>query len=263
MNLLLIYLVIIIFNIKLKKIRADIGGKISLERFKLFNKIYFHTREQLFKIDETSTFVLWSILIIRYILPIIILLYSVLNGFRDFVVYVGLIVIIESLLVYYFYSNRKTHIRIFESNIYQIYKYINNMKSAGVTTQKLILKLPTIVEDERLKKNLINFAAHYYAKNDYNAAFNEHITRYYGSEDADILDSTLRQGLEVGDVHTNSEEAEALMLDKAMALRDYETELIRKYYIGIGLLYTAIIVIFSGYPVIIQTIEGLKNIFSN
>jgi len=238
--------------------------KISIiERLHFLRRIESSAREKFLRLDEQRAIVINSYIFLKFGLLPVLLLFAIPQGsaiiVKTIIIYIILIFYLEFLIS----RNQKAHERVFENYSYRIFKFINNQREAGVPTQKLITKLHLSVRDEKLKKRLISFAAEYIAKNNYEEAFRNNIMRFYSSADARFLDSALRQGLNVGDKYSVTDEAEALMFEKYIAYIDYETEKRKVKMVFIAMLFAITLLGLIGYPLVLDMIKALSIIFSN
>lgn len=233
------------------------------ERFNLLSNIYDRTAKKLLKVDEERIWVIYFFIFIKYFLPMLILIGLATSSQKDYIRYgivTILMIVLPELVVQ---KSIRDHEKKFESYAYKLFKYINNQKSAGVTTHKIIVKLHKVVDDdEKLRNRMISFAAEYIATNDYNESIKKHLLKYYGNADALALDNALRQGLEIGDAFTDSEGYEKLMFQKYLNTIDYETEKQKLHSIFSALMFSMATVGLVGYILFVDISEGLITIFS-
>jgi len=234
-----------------------------LRKMNFISKIEKEAREKFLLMDEERAEFIYVYLFTRYGLTSFVLLLGLFQN-REMVIK-ALVVIPFILLTLEFYINTKIkqHEKTFENYSYKIFKFINNQRTAGTPTQKLISKLHLAVTNKKLKKRLISFAAEYIAYNDFDSAFNTHIMRYYSSGDARMLDSALRQGLNIGDLYTVSDNEEELMFEKYISYIDYETEKKKIQTVLVAAMYSVTLIGIVAYPLVLDVLDSFSVIFSN
>ncbi len=236
-------------------------SKTLYDRFNLLQKITDKAKAKFLLLDEERMVYINTYLIMRYVVPVVILLLSFMQGIAFLGRAVIAIPIILILPEIYIYFKRKEHVKSFENYSYKIFKFINNQRSAGVPTQKIITKLHLVVKDKKLERRLISFAADYIANNDYSSAFKKHITKYYSTGDALAVDNALSIGLNVGDRYALSDESESLMFDKYLAYIDYETEKQKLKSVFVAALFALVLIGLVGFPLVLDMIKSVEIIF--
>ncbi|MBI9013848.1 MAG: hypothetical protein JEZ08_16560 [Clostridiales bacterium] len=212
-------------------------------------------------LDEERSIVINTYLLMKYVFPIVIFFIAMMQGIDV----VGRAVIVLPIIwispEIYIKVKQNQHVKSFENYSYKLFKFINNQRSAGVPTQKIITKLHLVVNDEKLKKRLISFAADYIANNNYDESFKKHIKKYYSTSDALAVDNALSQGLNVGDRYTISDESEELMFDKYLAYIDYETERKKFKSVLVASLFAFTLLGLVGYPLVMDMFKSIEIIF--
>lgn len=245
----------------------ELGNKKKREPFlrkiDIISKVEKKTREKFLRLDEEREYFIYLYLLMRYGLTTFIFIMSIFQGGE--IIVKALIVIPFVILSSEFYisSKIKQHEKTFENYSYKIFKFINNQRTAGAPTQKLISKLHLAVNDEKLKRRLISFAAEYIAYNDFDVAFDSHIMKYYSTSDARMLDSALRQGLNIGDLYTISDNEEELMFEKYISFVDYETEKKKLQTVVVAAMYSITLISIVAYPLVLDVLNSFSVIFSN
>jgi len=245
----------------------ELGEKKRKKKF--FIEINFIRREEekarakFLLLDEERNSIIYLYLFMRYGLTSLVFFSGLAQGGEYFIKAVSIIPIVILLPEFYVKSKITEHEKAFENYSYKIFKFINNQRTAGVPTQKLISKLHLSVTDQKLKRRLISFAAEYIANNDFDVAFNTHIMKYYSTGDARILDSALRQGLNIGDIYTFTDNEEELMFEKYMSYVDHETEKKKIQTVIVAALYSITLIGIVAYPIILDVLESFSVIFSS
>lgn len=234
-----------------------------LSKINFINKLEIEARERFLLLDEEREQFIYLYLFARYGLTTIIF---ILGLFQYDEMFLKALIVITIIIVnqeLYIRIKIKQHVKTFQNYSYKIFKFINNQRTAGTPTQKLIGKLYLAVSDEKLKKRLISFAAEYIAYNDFDLAFETHIMRYYSSSDARMLDSALRQGLNIGDLHVISDNEEELMFEKYISYIDYETEKKQVQTVLIAAMYSVTLIGLVAYPLLLDVLDSFSVIFSS
>ncbi len=233
------------------------------ERIKIVADIYEKTSNKLLLVDEERAPVIYTVIFLKYVFPIVLSVYTLIVTPESIGRLILVLIFLELLPEMMIKKSIKNHQKKFEAHAYKLFKYINNQKTAGTTTHKIITKLHKVIdEDEKLKNRLISFAAEYVTHNKYDEAFQNHILKFYHNADALALDSALRLGLEIGDAFTDSEGYEKLMFNKYMNTVDYETEKKKMHSVFSAFMFSIPTIALIGYVLYVDISEGLTTIFS-
>lgn len=236
-------------------------GLKSLNLKVVFN-LYAKVKRKFLLLDEERDAFIISYMIGRYIFPVVILIGAIPMGFSGItraVVGGGCFIM---MLEAYLAIKQKDYQKHFENHSYRLFKFINNQRSAGVPTQNIITKLHMAVSEPKLERRLISFAAEYITKAKYDDAFQNNIMKYYSTNDARALDVALRQGLNIGDKFSISDEAEELMFEKYMAFIDHETEKKKMLNLVIAIFFAISLIGIVGFPLIMDMFNAVETIFS-
>ncbi|MBE0451618.1 MAG: hypothetical protein IBX70_12340 [Clostridia bacterium] len=233
-----------------------------LNRLNVFERAISEAKRKFLLLDEERKEFIALYVIFKYFVPGLMIIFALTQG-GTYIIRTA--IVIPVMLIgpeIYIKNKQKEHEKLFENYSYKIFKFINNQRAAGVPTQKLITKLHQTVDNQKLKRRLISFAADYIANNDYSSSFNEYIMKYYSTNDARLLDNALRQGLNVGDRYSVSEDEEQLMFDKYISYIEYETEKRKLKLVFIAALFSLVLVVLVGFPLALQVKEALLSIFN-
>lgn len=250
-----------ILAIKAKKDNKSKSSK--LMQLELVIKLLDQTRKKFLLMDEDREVVVVAYILAKYVFPVIITIIAIPLGLSGIArALIGSFLFI-SMIDTYMSFKQKDHQKHFENHSYRLFKFINNQRSAGVPTQSIITKLHMAVKEPKLEKRLISFAAEYIAKGKYDDAFQNNIIKYYSSTDARALDVALRQGLNVGDKYSISDEGEEVMFEKYMAFIDHETEKKKMLNIVIAVFFAVSLIGIVGFPLVMDMFNAVETIFSS
>lgn len=194
--------------------------------------------------------------IIEIICPLIICIVGFKTPLKALSMVLLIILVVESNLIKRI-NNRKL---IFKENGYKIYRFLFNQISSGVRINDAIKNIYEVVEHPELKNNLIKFSALYTQTLNIDLALDFLKTNYTGI-DINNLSMAIKQGIRTGDNLDIIKRQEELMFHKYISYIRLITDLKKKYYLIIVLMFTIIIVLMISIPIIMNLLSTTETIF--
>jgi Flp pilus assembly protein TadB len=224
--------------------------------------MYTKAKEKMKKSGYMGNYAAASYLFIRYVITGILLVISIVAEFpqikRSLALLTGMYIIIEIVVN----TKKKNHNLKFQKNIYKIYKYLHNQVSSGVKVTDAIRTVYKIIEDNGLRKILIQLAARYELTLDIDTALEEFKSNF-DAQEAETLCVALRQGIMTGDNSELLARQEEIMFKKYFNYIQAETDSCRLRGTIACALFTVVIVILIMVPVLNDVAAAVGKIFVN
>ena len=158
-------------------------------------------------------------------------------------------------------ARKKKTTHIFQKNAYKLYKYIMNQATAGIRPGEAMKKMYEVVEDKKLRRNLMEACAKYSISMD-TGVLSEEITRFIDTPEARSFAMTIRDGLFDSNDPGLMERLEQLMFNRYFAYIQRSTDNVKTRCLISVVLLCSVIVIMVLIPTILDVQNALNSIFS-
>lgn len=200
------------------------------------------------------------LIVMNYFIPVVVLILFSVSNFPEFeyaLIYSLLYYISFSLFLYLKHAERN---RVIEFNGYKIFKFLLNQISSGILVTDAIKSMYMIVNDNRLRRCLIDVSAYYTQTTDIVKSLNIIKEQYRGVE-VDTLCIAIQQGIYTGKNYETMERMESLLFKKYIYHIKRETNAKRSNSFLAVLLLCLIIILMISIPIVIDIFNAFNQIF--
>ncbi|BEP30428.1 hypothetical protein [Helicovermis profundi] len=243
--------------VKKDRIRNQVNSRnFKFTRSKIFNKTKIRLKEAGIYDDKSII----KFILSAYIMPVIIFFLLCRNDIYSIFKALIILIVLISFSEYKLFKLKKTRRLIFQKNAYKIYKFLNNQYSSGVRFDKSITSVFEVINDKDLRLNLMTMGAIYSQTSDMDLALKE-LSSNYLSHDVETLCLTLKQGIMVGNNIETLINQEKLMFKKYFNYIKMETENQKIKSFFIVFLFSLVVILLIGIPLIIEMSNATSKIF--
>lgn len=234
----------------------------NYEKSKKGSQFYTRVGDKLRKSGYRGRYAPTIYLLLNYFVPLVLFIIAFVVNYPRVIPSVAVAAIVP-LWIQGSLVRRKKRINLgLSKNIYKIYKYLHNQVSSGVKITDAIKTIFEVIEDRDIREVLVLFAARYELTMDSNASLEEFKSNF-DLKEVDTLCLAVKQGIDTGDNREILARQEDLMFKKYFNYIQAETDSCRTKSILVVGLFTSVVVLMIGIPLINDIIQAVDSIFIN
>ncbi len=235
---------------------------VSLTEKRIFPKLYEKASDTVKKCGgNPESIAVYIFMFLKYVLPFMVgVIVFLLNlNIMPAILATLLVILLVRYGIWYLRNMREQE---FKRSAYKIYRFLHNQISAGVNVTDAVKTVYRVVDDSKLKDNLILLSARYARTLDMDSAL-EGFRANYGLQEVDSLCVALKQGIQTGDNKDLLQRQEQLMFKQYFNYVQAETDMCRLKSTVIVVLLMLIVIIMVLVPMFSDIRDAVGNILVN